>query len=92
MAAETNIRHGFLTDDEYARLRDALSEYLRHLFVTAYFTGVRLAEPSQLDRFSDKNGADRGAKLFAVSKTFLRALVVETYPLFSGARILALFR
>jgi integrase len=44
MAAETNIRHGFLTDDEYARLRDALSEYLRHLFVTAYFTGVRLGE------------------------------------------------
>lgn len=44
MVAETNVRQGFLTDEQYARLRDALPEYLRPLFVTAYFTGVRLGE------------------------------------------------
>ena len=44
MVAETNVRQGFLTDEEYAKLRDALPEYLRSLFVTAYFTGVRLGE------------------------------------------------
>ena len=42
MVAETNVRQGFLTDEQYAKLRDALPEYLRPLFVTAYFTGVRL--------------------------------------------------
>ncbi len=44
MVAETNVRQGFLTDDQYTKLRDALPEYLRPLFVTAYFTGVRLGE------------------------------------------------
>lgn len=44
MVPETNIRQGFLTDEQYAKLRDALPEYLRPLFVTAYFTGVRLGE------------------------------------------------
>jgi len=44
MVAETNVRQGFLTDEQYAKLRDALPEYLRPLFVTAYFAGVRLGE------------------------------------------------
>jgi integrase len=44
MVAETQVRQGFLTDEQYKRLRDALPEYLRPLFVTAYFTGVRLGE------------------------------------------------
>jgi integrase len=44
MVAETNARQGFLTDAEYVKLRDALPEYLRPLFVTAYFTGIRLGE------------------------------------------------
>ncbi|MBM3795481.1 MAG: hypothetical protein FJW31_15770 [Acidobacteria bacterium] len=44
MVAETNVRQGFLTEEQYARLRDTLPEYLRPLFVTAYFTGVRLGE------------------------------------------------
>jgi integrase len=39
-----NARQGFLTDEQYAALRDALPDYLRPLFVTAYFTGVRLSE------------------------------------------------
>ncbi|MBZ5668022.1 MAG: site-specific integrase, partial [Acidobacteriia bacterium] len=44
MVAETNARQGFLTDEQYAVLRDALPDYLRPLFVIAYFTGVRLGE------------------------------------------------
>jgi integrase len=39
-----NARQGFLTDEQYDKLRDALPEYLKPLFVTAYFTGVRLGE------------------------------------------------
>jgi integrase len=39
-----NARQGFLTDEQYAALRDGLPDYLRPLFVTAYFTGVRLGE------------------------------------------------
>jgi integrase len=44
MAPENNARQGFLTDGEYAKLRDALPDDLKPLFVTAYFTGVRLGE------------------------------------------------
>jgi integrase len=44
MVKEDNARQGFLTDDQYAKLRDALPDDLRPLFVTAYFTGVRLGE------------------------------------------------
>jgi len=44
MVAEAHVRQGFLTDEQYELLRDALPDYLRPLFVTAYFTGVRLGE------------------------------------------------
>ncbi len=44
MVREENARQGFLTDEQYAKLRDALPDYLRPLFVTAYFTGVRRGE------------------------------------------------
>jgi hypothetical protein len=44
-----------------------------------------LTEPSQLSDVSRKVRADRGGKPFAVSKTFLKELVVETYPLCSRA-------
>ncbi len=44
MVAEVNARQGFVTDDQYARLRDALPDYLKPLFVTGYFTGIRLGE------------------------------------------------
>lgn len=39
-----NARQGFLTDEQYVKLRDNLPDYLKPLFVTAYFTGVRLGE------------------------------------------------
>lgn len=41
---DANARQGFLTDEQYGSLRDALPDYLKPLFVTAYFTGVRLGE------------------------------------------------
>lgn len=44
MVAETHIRQGFLTDEQFELLRDALPDYLRPLFVTGNFTGVRLGE------------------------------------------------
>jgi len=44
MVREENARQGFLTDQQYAKLRDVLPDYLRPLFVVAYFTGVRLGE------------------------------------------------
>ena len=44
MVAESYVRQGFLTDEQYEKLRDALPDYLRPLFVTGYFTGVRLGE------------------------------------------------
>jgi integrase len=39
-----NARQGFLTDEQYAKLRDALPDYLKPLFVVAYFTGIRKGE------------------------------------------------
>jgi integrase len=44
MVKETNARQGFLTDEQYGKLRDVLPDDLKPLFVTAYFTGVRLGE------------------------------------------------
>jgi integrase len=44
MVAETNVRKGFLTDEQYAKLRDELPMELKALFVTAYITGIRRGE------------------------------------------------
>jgi integrase len=44
MVREVTARQGFLTDDQYSKLRDALPDDIKPLFVTAYFTGVRLGE------------------------------------------------
>jgi len=44
MVAETNIRKGFLTDEQYDKLRDELPHDLKALFVTAYITGLRRGE------------------------------------------------
>ena len=44
MVREENTRQGFLTDEQRAKLRDTLPDDLKPLFVTAYFTGVRLGE------------------------------------------------
>jgi integrase len=44
LVKETNIRTGFLTDDQYIALRDALPDELKGLFVTGFITGMRLGE------------------------------------------------
>jgi integrase len=44
MVAETNTRQGFLTDEQYVKLRDALPDYLKPLFIAAYSAGVRVGE------------------------------------------------
>jgi integrase len=44
LVKETNIRKGFLTDEQYHTLRDALPGELKALFVTGFVTGMRLGE------------------------------------------------
>lgn len=44
MVQETTVRKGFLTDQQYTALRDALPAELKALFVTAYITGIRRGE------------------------------------------------
>jgi hypothetical protein len=46
---------------------------------------MALTEPSQLSGVSRYIRADGGGKPFAVSETFLKCFVVETYPLCSRA-------
>jgi integrase len=44
MVKETNVRQGFLSDEQYAALRDALPPELQPLFVCDYLTGIRKGE------------------------------------------------
>jgi len=44
MVKETTVRKGFLSDETYGKLRDALEHELRALFVSAYVTGIRKGE------------------------------------------------
>jgi integrase len=44
MVKETTVRKGFLTDQQYLDLRDALLPELKLLFVCGYITGIRKGE------------------------------------------------
>jgi integrase len=44
IVAETNIRKGFLTDEQHDKLLGELPEELKPLFVTGYITGLRRGE------------------------------------------------
>jgi integrase len=44
IVAETNIRKGFLSDEQYDLLREELPNELKALFVTGYITGLRRGE------------------------------------------------
>jgi integrase len=44
MVKETTVRKGFLSDETYSKLRDALEHELKPLFVSAYVTGIRKGE------------------------------------------------
>jgi hypothetical protein len=46
MVAETNIRKGFLSDEQYDKLRDELPQELKALFVAGYITGLRFYKGS----------------------------------------------
>ena len=44
MVKETTVRKGFLSDKQYADVRDALLDELKALFVCGYITGIRKGE------------------------------------------------
>lgn len=44
MVKETTVRKGFLSDKQYANVRDALLDELKPLFVCGYITGIRKGE------------------------------------------------
>jgi integrase len=44
MVKETTVRQGFLTDQQYTALRDALPPELRSIFVCGYVSGIRKNE------------------------------------------------
>jgi integrase len=44
MLVENNVRRGFLTVEEYSRLRNELPDYLRPLFVIGFHVGCRRGE------------------------------------------------
>jgi integrase len=44
MVKETTVRKGFLSDEIYAKLRDALEHELKALFISGYVTGIRKGE------------------------------------------------
>ena len=44
LPGQDNVRTGFIEHEQYGRLRDALPDYLRPVFVMAYHTGMRKEE------------------------------------------------
>ncbi|MBF0556064.1 MAG: tyrosine-type recombinase/integrase, partial [Nitrospirae bacterium] len=44
MLKENNVRTGFFGHDEFLRMREALPDYLRPVFVLGYYTGLRVGE------------------------------------------------
>jgi integrase len=42
--AENNVRTGYLEHADYLKIRDALPDYLRPVFIMGYYTGMRINE------------------------------------------------
>jgi integrase len=42
--AENNVRTGYFEHNEYIRFRNALPDYIRPVFTTGYYTGMRIGE------------------------------------------------
>lgn len=64
MFTENNVRKGFLEQKDFAKMRDALPEDLRPLFVVAYSVGCRLTELLNL-RWDQVNLKDGTITLYA---------------------------
>lgn len=75
-----NVRTGFLTPAEYARMRDALPEYLRPLIVVAYYTGLRRGTLLSLRL----NQVDLDAGLIWVSRVQTKNRMSQTAPIIDG--------
>jgi integrase len=80
MVQETNIRTGFMADEQYDKLRDELSPELRLLFVVSYVTGVRRGEllPIQWDQ------VDFDAALITLERNETKNKTARTVPILDG--------
>jgi len=67
MTKEDNARQGFLTDEQCGKVRDALPDYLKPLFVVACWTGVRKGE--LLSWTWDQVDFDRGVITLEAAET-----------------------
>lgn len=41
---ESNVRTGFFEQQDYIRIKEALPDHLKPIFIAAYFTGLRKGE------------------------------------------------
>lgn len=75
-----NVRTGFLTPAEYAKMRDSLPEYLKPLICVAYFTGLRRGTllSLRLDQ------VDLAAGLIWVDRSQTKNLKSQTAPIVAG--------
>lgn len=80
MVQETTIRKGFLTDDQYAALRDELSQELKALFVVGYMTGIRKGELLAI-RWSQ---VDFEARLITLDKDETKGNEARSVPILAG--------
>jgi integrase len=75
---EHNVREGLLNLDGYKRLREALPDYLRLLFIVGYHTGVRSGELRKI-RVSN---VDRAGKEIHISGRTTKAKEAHTLPIY----------
>jgi len=75
---EHNVREGLLDLDGYKRLREALPDYLRLLFVVAYYTGVRSGELKKI-RIAQ---VDTIGKEIQISARTTKAKEAHTLPIY----------
>jgi integrase len=80
MVKETNIRKGFLSDEQYVALRDALPPELRALFVCGYFTGIRKSELLAIEW----DAVDFEARIITLAQGETKNQSARTVPIAEG--------
>lgn len=80
MVKETTVRKGFLTDAQYATLRDTLPQEIKALFVTAYITGIRKGELLEL-RWRQVDFAER---IITLDRDETKGDEARTVPITAG--------